>query len=161
MRKLLMYVIIGIILIGCTHFEISNEIHPKVTIIDRDVGLVYKLGNILISDTIERVNKEKIKYLKENDGVKFTLHVTLEEDVNYNPQFYYYINGIILSDDGTSPVSSELLLANMDNIDGFNLYKINGKEVSEYDEEIIQEEINKSIEDITEIDKYQQDNSKW
>ena len=166
MKKLL---IILFVLIGCTKFEIVNEIYPEVTIIGKEVGVVYKLGNLTVSDTWYKLGSEKIEYLKNPDNPKkYTLHVIFDEENHTDPYFFYYINGINFAK--TNPVSEEVLLANMEHIDNFFLHKLDGNEVTEKNEEIIEkkiEEIKKEVKvaDLSEKKNYKVEyddgESKW
>jgi len=173
-KSCLLMLILTVMLMGCDRFEISNVIYPKLTIIGRDVGVVYKLGNLTIADTWEDVSKSKIAFLKEEmekqDGfadLTFTLYVKYSEGNSNGVFFYYYVNGILFEDYHTIPsVSANLLIANMDSIEGFYLYELNGKIVSEKNGEVIQEEIAKvkaevKKEDVSNVkDRYKVDD-KW
>lgn len=173
-KNLLMFTMI-IMLLGCSEFEISNEIYPKLTIVGRDIGVVYKLGNLTISDTWEKVDKDKLKYIKENiekqDGfanLTFTLYIRYDEVNSDAPYFYYYINGIAFKESHLIPtVSGKLLIAHMDSIEGFHLYKLNGNEVNEKNDEVIQKEIAKVKKEVKkEIEedqgnRYKEPDDKW
>lgn len=147
MRNLLLSLGVVLLIVGCTKFEIITEIDPKISIIERDIGFIYKLGNIQISHTIEKVDRDIINYIdKEKDKAEtvFGLRVYYSEAESSGLQFLYFINGMSISDKANnSPVSKEMLLANMDNIPGFYLYKLEGKEVSEENKEEINAKIEK------------------
>lgn len=126
-KNLLMIVMI-VMLMGCNHFEISNEINPKLTIIGRDIGLLYKLGNLTISDTWEGVNKEKIEFLKNTDDLVFTLFVSHVESNSSLAYFNYYVNGVIFQENHTVPsATAAILIANRDSIEGFHLYRLDNE----------------------------------
>ena len=164
MRSIGLFFIIGVLLLGCTYFEVTNVIEPKVTIIGREVGLVYKLGNLTISDTI-KPHKKKVEWISKNmENTKWSLYITFEESKQKLPYFHYYVNGIKLLKDShyIVGVSEELLLANMDNISGFHLYKIDGEKVGEADEEIIEKKIAKVKEEVkANPDKYAPLDGQW
>ena len=165
-KNLLMFIMI-VMLMGCSEFEVSSTIHPKMTIIGRDIGVVYKLGNLTISDTWEKVDKDKIAFLKNKDweDLIFTLYIKYNDEGGSDvPYFFYYINGILFEDNHIIPtVSGKLLIANMDSIDGFHLYKLNGNEVNEKNDEIIQKELAKVVKEVKEDknDKYKLSDDKW
>lgn len=62
--KKLIFLLIAVFFIGCTSFEIVNEIQPEITIVGDTVGLRYKLGNLLISDTWLEVEEQKIAFFE-------------------------------------------------------------------------------------------------
>lgn len=163
MKNILLCFVI-LLLTSCTHFEITTEIEPiKLTVIGRDVGLVYKLGNITISDTLKKIDKDIIKYIEEHDDYIITLKVKYKDSKSSSTYFYYYIDGIFIKYN-TSVVSSDILLANIDNIDGFHLHKIRGEKVMEEDEEVIQEKIEKvkkKVEESGEMNKYKSLENRW
>lgn len=163
MRNLWLFFIIGVVSLGCSHFEVSNTIKPEVTIIGKEIGLVYKLGDITIADTI-KPNKKKRQWLEANkDKAQWTLYVRFEGENHSAPYFYYYVNGILFVPAHQIPgVTEYLLIANMDSIPGFHLYKINGNKVSEKDDEIIEKEISKVKKEVEEHpDKYKPIDRKW
>lgn len=163
MKKILLYLVICIVLLGCSHFEISNTIKPKVTIIGNEVGIVYKLGNLTIADTI-KPSRKKLKWLAANiNNAQWTLYVKWNEVNNEYPYFYYYVNGILFEDQHkVIGITGELILANMDSIPGFHLYKINGKKINEKDNEVIEKEIAKVKKEVKENpDKYRVLEQKW
>lgn len=156
MKKLLP-LFIALLIIGCTHFEITNEIHPTIKIIDRTVGLTYKLGNLNVADTLEKVDKDIIEYLEKNkDTLKINLYIKYDNEATYETIFTYYVDGIKFAYTKNA-VSSDMLIANMDNIPNFYLYKINGDEVMEEDKEKIEKEIQKIKEKVIE----EKQDSKW
>jgi hypothetical protein len=156
MKKLFPLFII-LLIFGCTHFEIHNEIHPTIKIMGRDVGLVYKLGNLTISDTWEDVDEDKIEYLKKNkDDLKINLYIRYNNEMNSNIYFAYYVDGFEF-EENINVISSDILIANMNTIPNFYLYKINGDKVMEENEEEIEKQIQKVKEKVIE----EKQDSKW
>jgi len=128
MKKICLFIIV-ILLFGCTYFEIRNEIKPRITILDNEVGLVYNLGNLIISDTWQ-LSKDRIKFLNNNKDLVFTLNIIYNEENNSDVHFNYYVNGILF-EKKKNVVSAKQLLAEKDSIDNFFLYKLEGDVILE------------------------------
>jgi hypothetical protein len=159
MKKILLLLLSTMLLISCTHFEVQNEIYPEITILGKSIGLRYKLGDLMISDTL-KVSKKKVEFLRKIDNPKFTLQIVYNEGSNAYPVFKYYINGILFCENENT-VSANLLLANMDKIDGFFLYKLDGKEISEMNEEEVKEKIEEIKESIPADEKWGNNKTKY
>ena len=156
MKKLLP-LFIALLIFGCTHFEITNEIHPTIKIIGRSVGLTYKLGNLNVADTLEKVDKDIIEYLEKNkDTLKINLYIKYNNEQRDEVKFIYYVDGIEFKTTYNT-VSSDMLIANMDNIPNFYLYKIKGDKVMEENEEKIEKQIQKVKEKVIE----EKQDTKW
>lgn len=156
MKKLFPLFII-LLIFGCTHFEVYNEIHPTIKIIGEEVGVIYKLGNLTISDTWDDIDEDKIEYLKKNkDDLKITLYIRYDNEMNSNIYFTYYVDGFEF-EKNMNVISPDMLIANMNTIPNFYLYKINGDKVMEENEEKIEKQIQKVKEKVIE----EKQDSKW
>jgi len=160
--KFILCFIIIFMLISCTSFDITTEIEPKVTIIGRNIGLVYKLGDIIVSDTLTRVDRDIIDFLQKEKNPIYTLHIEYSESENCKPDFNYYINGIFVKKNEDT-VDEKILLSNMDKIKGFHLYELDGKTFEEKNKEVIKEKLEKIKKKVEEEkkDKYLTEENKW
>ena len=165
MRNILLSLGVVLLFIGCTKFEIITEIDPKISIIERNVGFMYKLGDIQISHTIEKVDRDIINYIKEEkDDAVFMLRVYYDEEASSGLRFFYFINGISINEKTQdSPITKDMLISHMDKIPGFYLYKLDGEEVSKENKEAVEEKIKKVKERVKEEsgDKYSPAENKW
>lgn len=136
MKRIFLLLFSMLLIFGCTHFEIHNEIEPEITIINRTVGLRYKLGNLIINDSWDDLENDKIEFIEKNkDNIKFSLYVRFDEERDFNPEFYYYINGILFKGGHRIiSISEDLLLANKHNIKGFISYQLDGSKVISQEE---------------------------
>lgn len=101
-------------------------------------------------------------FLSTKSDHKFSLYIVYNEYHNTIPIFKYYVNGILFKQN-TGVVSKKLLIANMDSIDNFFLYELNGNEISEKKEEVLKdiEEIKVKVTNEDKKDKYGNTNSKY
>lgn len=169
MRKSLL-LSLGVVLLffACTKFEIVTEINPTISVIDRNIGLVYQLGNLKISHMLERVDRDIVDFIKENKDEDDTVYMLRVKYTNEGGSdlygFTYYINGIEIKGKRVSPpVTKDMLLANMDKVPGFQLYELEGKSATEENKEEIEKKIKKVQEKVKEENKdiYAPSENKW
>jgi hypothetical protein len=137
MRKLAL-ILAGIFLIalcGCTKFEVRNEIHPEIVIMGDTVGLTYMLGDLKVSDSLEDISGKFIRYFKQHeDDLVLSLHIDYNEAKHTEIYFTYFLRGLEIAQN-TNVVSSDILLAHRDSIDGFLLIQLDGENMLEEEQD--------------------------
>ena len=128
MRKALISFLCIFILTACTKFEITDEIKPKIYIVGDSVGIEYELGDIIVADELKNLSPKMFQYFKENkDNITMRLQISYNAETTTTCYFKYYIGGIKIATN-KNVVSSDLLIAKRDLINGFVL--LSGKTAS-------------------------------
>lgn len=119
MKKYFLAILLIFIMSACTHFEATNEIHPKVTVVGNKIGLEYKLGNLTITDQFDDIDTSIYRYILEHkDTIRFTLKIVYDDSGNTVVFFQYYVNGVHVATN-KDVVSKDLILMERENIPNF------------------------------------------
>jgi len=96
-------------------FSLETEVIPDIESVETASGKViavqYKLGNLIILDTLSGLNAAEILYLTEKRDKTEAIHLKINAGDVSKVHFYYTIGSISKK---TKPVNFDILLKNVD-----------------------------------------------
>lgn len=121
MKKLFLLFILGLVICSCSvrEFEIQQEIHPKITILNNDrVALEYMLGDLLVLDEFRRLNAGQIVYFSNHKDKEIDLTVFIIKVGGVPPVFWYFLGENALTR-SVNTVTTKILIDHSKSIENF------------------------------------------
>ncbi len=94
-KKLCMLFCIFLLVVSCTEFQDTIDIHPKVHLVGDIIGLEYSIYNWNILDEIRGASPQMVQYFSDHkEDLNLRLHIYLNTAKNHTTYFTYYIGGV-------------------------------------------------------------------